>query len=123
GFRGSPASEAGVLQGDRVGGSAARSPRDNFEALDAVLDLKAGRETTLTVERDGRRIELKIVPAPRPADPRPDPIDDFALHTGLQLAKSEGKEGHGNLPLARMSSRTRRDLAEYEPVLSAGRPA
>ena len=122
-FPGSPASEAGVLQGDRVVAIAARSPRDNFEALDAVLDLKAGRETTLTVERDGRRIELKIVPAPRPADPRPDPIDDFALHTGLQLAKSEGKEGHGNLALAGISSRTRRDLPEYEAVLFDERPA
>jgi len=122
-FPGSPAAEAGVLQGDRVVAIGARPARDDFEALDAVLDLTAGRETTLAVERDGRRIDLKIAPAPRPADPRPDPIDDFALHTGLRLANVEGKEGRGTLALAGMSSRTRRDLPEYEAVLFDERPA
>src|SRR2546428_2431970 len=58
-FPGSPASEAGVLQGDRVVAIAARPARDNFEALDAVLDLKAGAGTTPTVEADGRRVELQ----------------------------------------------------------------
>ncbi len=122
-FTGSPAAEAGVLQGDRVVAIGTRPTGDNFEALDAVLDLKAGRETSITVERDGRRIDLKIVPAPRPADPRPDPIDDFALHTGLKLAKADGKDGRGSLALAGMSSRTRRDLPEYEAVLFDERPA
>ncbi len=41
----------------------------------------------------------------------------------MQLAESEGKEGHGNLALAGISSRTRRDLPEYEAVLFDERPA
>src|SRR3989442_383836 len=123
-FPGGPASEAGVRQGDRVVAIGAQPARDNFEALDAVLDLEAGRETMLTVERDGRRLDLRIVPAPRPADPRPDPIDDFALHTGFHLQlRDEGKGGRATLALAGLSSRTRRDLPEFEAVLFDARPA
>ena len=123
-FPGGPASEAGVREGDRVLAVGARPARDNFEALDAVLDLSAGQETSLTVEREGRPLDLKIVPAARPADPRPDPIDDFALHTGFQLkSRAEAKEGPGTLALAGMSSRTRRDLPEFEAILFDERPA
>jgi len=123
-FPGSPAGEAGAQPGDRIVAIGARPTRDNLEALDAVLDLEAGRETILTVERAGRSLELAIVPAPRPADPRPDPIDDFALHTGFRLRPKEtGREGRGTLALASMSSRTRRDLPEFEAVLFDESPA
>ena len=123
-FPGSPAGEAGARPGDRIVAIGARPTRDNFEALDAVLDLEAGRETTLTVERAGRSLKLAIVPAPRPADPRPDPINDFALHTGFRLRPKEtGRDGRGTLALASMSSRTRRDLPEFEAVLFDERPA
>lgn len=123
-FPGSPASEAGARPGDRIVAIGGRPARDNFEALDAALDLETGREATVTVERDGRSLDLKMTPAPRPADPRPDPIDDFALHTGFRLRpKDPGGDGRGTLALASMSSRTRRDLPEFEAVLFDERPA
>lgn len=123
-FSDSPAAEAGLRGGDRVVAVGAVATPDNYEALDAVLDLTAGQETTVTVERAGRRVGLKIVPAARPADPRPDPLDDFALHTGFRLQpRPAGKEGRGTLALAGMSPRTRRDLPEFEAVLFDERPA
>jgi S1-C subfamily serine protease len=123
-FPGSPASEAGLRAGDLVVAVGAVATRDNFAALDAVLDLTAGQETTVTVEREGQEVPLKIVPAPRPPDPRPDPLDDFALHTGFRLLpRTVAKEGRGTLALAGMSSHTRRDLPEFEAVLFDERPA
>jgi serine protease DegQ len=123
-FPGSPAAEAGVVCGDRVVAVGSVATGDLFDALDAVLDLNVGRKTTLDVERDGRTIRLSILPAPRPADPRPDPLDDFALHTGFRLqARSAGKETHGALALAGMTSLTRRDLPEFEATLFDERPA
>ena len=123
-FSASPAAEAGLRAGDRIVAVGAVATPDNYEALDAVLDLTAGQETTVTVERAGQRVGLKIVPAARPADPRPDPLDDFALHTGFRLQpRTAGKEGRGTLALAGMSQRTRRDLPEFEAVLFDERPA
>ena len=123
-YAGSPAAEAGLLPGDRVVSVGATATSDNYAALDAVLDLAVGRETSVTVERAGKQLALAVVPALRPADPRPDPLDDFALHTGFRLQpRSTGKEGRDTLALAGMSPRTRRDLPEFEAVLFDERPA
>jgi len=123
-FPDSPASEAGLRAGDRVVAVGSVATPDNYAALDAVLDLIAGQETSVTVERAGRIVVLPIVPAARPRDPRPDPLDDFALHTGFRLQpRTAGKEGRGTLSLAGMSPRTRRDLPEFEAILFDERPA
>jgi S1-C subfamily serine protease len=123
-FPDSPAAEAGVQTGDRVVAVGPVPTGDLFDALDAVLDLGIDGETTIDVERDGRRLRLTITPALRPADPRPDPLDDFALHTGFRLQpRSAGKETRGALSLAGMTSYTRRDLPEFEANLFDERPA
>lgn len=123
-YAGSPAAEAGLLPGDRVVSVGATGTSDNYAALDAVLDLVVGRETSVTVERAGKQLALAVVPALRPADPRPEPLDDFALHTGFRLQpRPTGKEGRDTLALAGMSPRTRRDLPEFEAVLFDERPA
>src|SRR5439155_7463374 len=123
-FSGGPAAEAGLRVGDRVLSVGARATGDGFEALDAVLDLTIGEKTTITVERDGRPLRLPIVAAERPPDPRPDPLDDFALHTGFRLQpRTEGRESRAALSLAGMTPYTRRDLPEFEATLFDERPA
>jgi len=120
----SPAAEAGVRVGDRVVTVGDVATGDVFEALDAVLDQTIGEKTTITVERDGHPLRLPIVAAARPADPRPDPLDDFALHTGFRLTpRTEGRESRAALSLAGMTSYTRRDLPEFEATLFDERPA
>lgn len=123
-YPGSPAAEAGLRPGDRVVSVGAVATPDNYAALDAVLDLGIGRESTVTVARAGQQLALAVAPAPRPADPRPDALDDFALHTGFRLQpRPSGKEGRAAFALAGMSPRTRRDLPEFEAVLFDERPA
>jgi S1-C subfamily serine protease len=122
-FPGSPAAEAGLASGDRILAVGPAATGDLFDALDAVLDLSAGQNTTIDVERSGRTLRLTIVPSPRPDDPRPDPLDDFALHTGFRLQSRDGKEGRRSLSLAGMNTGTRRDLPELEADLFDERPA
>ncbi|HEV8701484.1 MAG TPA: S1C family serine protease [Candidatus Polarisedimenticolia bacterium] len=123
-YSGSPAAEAGLRPGDRVVSVGTVPTPDNYAALDAVLDLGLGKETTVTVERTGQKLLLAVVPAPRPPDPRPEPLDDFALHTGFRLQpRSAGKEGRDTLALAGMSPLTRKGLPEFEAVLFDERPA
>src|SRR5437773_3671101 len=43
-FPGGPAATAGVRAGDRIVAIGGRTVRDNFEALDAALDLEAGKD-------------------------------------------------------------------------------
>ncbi len=83
-FPGSPAEEAGVRRGDRIVAVSGRPVRDVFEALEAVLNLETLRPASLDVERDGARLRLAVTPAPRPGDPRPDPLDDFAFDDGVR---------------------------------------
>jgi S1-C subfamily serine protease len=123
-FQDSPAAEAGIKTGDRIVAVGPAATADPFEALDAVLDLTTGEKTTITVERDGRTLDFTVIPSLRPADPRPDPLDDFALHTGFRLqSRAAGREGRSALSLAGMSSFTRRDLPVFEATLFDERPA
>ena len=122
-FPDSPAAEAGIQTGDRVVAVGPAATAGLFDALDAVLDLPIGEKTTIAVERDGQTLRLTVVPSARPADPRPDPLDDFALHTGFRLqSTAAGKEGRRTLSLAGMTSYTRRDLPEFEATLFDERP-
>jgi S1-C subfamily serine protease len=123
-FPGSPAAEAGLLAGDRIVAVGAAATGNYVTALDTVLDLAIGEKTTITVERENKTLTLPIVPAARPADPRPDPLDDFALHTGFRLqSRTAGRESRSTLALAGMTSFTRRDLPEFEANLFDERPA
>jgi len=123
-FLDSPAAEAGVRIGDLILAVGPVATGDLFEALDAVLDLTTGEKTTITVERDDKPLRLTIVAAARPGDPRPDPLDDFALHTGFRLQpRTEGRESRAALSLAGMAPYTRRDLPEFEAKLFDERPA
>ncbi|HEX9426563.1 MAG TPA: S1C family serine protease [Candidatus Polarisedimenticolia bacterium] len=114
----SPAAEAGFEHGDRILAIGARRPRDNFEALDAALDLSPGGHVTVEVERGGVRLELTVSVGTRPADPRPDPLDDFALHTGFRLAFQEGEAPEkGPLVLTGATPRARREMPQIEADL------
>jgi S1-C subfamily serine protease len=122
-FVGAPAAAAGCRKGDRIVAIGSRSVRDAFEAQDAVLDLAAGQATTLTIERDGALVLLEIAAALRPDDPRPDPLDDFALHTGLRLQPDLGSRSDvAPIALASMSRAASRGLAGPEAALLAERP-
>jgi hypothetical protein len=120
----SPADEAGLRVGDRIAAIGPAPTGDLYAALDAVLDLEPGEKTTITVERAGAFVTLPIAPAARPADPRPDPIDDFALHTGFRLQpRTEDRDSRAALSLAGMTPFIRRDLPEFEATLFDERPA
>ncbi len=120
----SPAAGAGLRPGDRIVAVGGAPSGDIYQALEKVLDLKVGEKTTIAVSRDGAVLDLEIEPALRPADPRPDPLDDFALHTGFRLQpRSDGHEGHPALALAGMTAYTRRDLPLFEANLFDERPA
>ncbi len=120
---GSPAAEAGFLPGDRILAIGARNVRHNSEALDAVLDLSLQTGVPVRVERDGTERILAVVTAERPADPRPDPIDDFLLHTGLRLQpRPDGGDGIIEMVFQAMSRRARLGMPAIEAELFAEQP-
>jgi S1-C subfamily serine protease len=121
---GSPAAAAGLRRGDRIHAIGERPVRDNFEALDTVLDLAIGTALPLRIERDGRTLVLEVVTAERPADPRPDAVDDFMLHTGLRLEpRRSERDGPMEMVFAAMSQETRHEMPAIEIDLFSGRPA
>jgi S1-C subfamily serine protease len=121
---GSPAEKAGLKRGDRLTTIAGRPVRDNFEALDAVLDLAAGADATVEVERSGRIVPLSLVTGLRPDDPRPDPLDDFYLHTGIQLAAGPAaRGGQGTFVLDAISREARARMTDPEMELFRERPS
>ncbi len=60
-----PAGEAGVKGGDVIVGLGDREILNIYDYTDAMADLKVGEETTITVQRGGEELELKLVPASR----------------------------------------------------------
>ncbi len=121
---GSPAAEAGFRRGDRIIAIGKRSVPDNFEALDAVLDLAIGTTLPVHIKRNGRTMTLVVVAAERPTDPRPDAVDDFMLHTGLRLEpRRSDSAGPVELVFAEMSQETRHEMPAIEIDLFSERPA
>ena len=120
---GSPAEQAGLLAGDRIISIGSRHPRDGFDALDAVLDLAPGGKVGVGIERGGKRLAIVVTAGRRPPDPRPDPVDDFALHTGVRLEKRlDPADGREMLALAGLSPGARSDLLPSEAGLFASGP-
>lgn len=60
-LEGSPAAEAGLEAGDRVVGVQGRESEDFFVLRDVIRD-RAGEPTTLSVQREGRRLEVTLTP-------------------------------------------------------------
>lgn len=60
-----PAEQAGVQANDVVVELAGRTIENIYDYTYAMEDLKPGEETTITVERNGERITLKLVPGSR----------------------------------------------------------
>jgi serine protease Do len=58
-----PAGKAGLKAGDVILKLASREILDGDDLRRAVDKAEAGRETTITVQRDGRSVELKVTPA------------------------------------------------------------
>jgi serine protease Do len=55
-----PAAKAGVKAGDVVLKLGAESIEDGRDLREAVAETEGGTETTLTVQRDGRALDLKV---------------------------------------------------------------
>ncbi len=122
-FPGSPAEEAGLRPGDRIISVGSRPIDDLFDALDAVLDLKIGDGIPVEIERNGMREMVGVVAAKRPDDPRPDPLDDFMLHTGLRLTmRVDGNGGRASFVFDGMSPEARAAMPAIEIDLFAERP-
>ena len=62
---GAPAAEAGVLGGDIIIELAGKKIENIYDYTAIIDGLKIGQETTIAVERDGKRVELKITPGSR----------------------------------------------------------
>lgn len=62
---GSPADKAGVKAGDVIVGLGAKTIEDIYDYTAALDSIKIGEETDLIVERDGQKIQLKIIPGSR----------------------------------------------------------
>jgi len=60
-----PAAKAGVEGGDVIVKLAGREILNIYDYTDAMADLKVGEETGVSVLRDGKTLELKIVPGSR----------------------------------------------------------
>jgi aminopeptidase YwaD len=60
----SPAAKAGLKAGDVVVKLAGRDVKNVYDYTQVLGDMKAGEEYEVEVLRDGRRLTLKIVPAP-----------------------------------------------------------
>ncbi|MGH9749790.1 MAG: S1C family serine protease [Candidatus Polarisedimenticolia bacterium] len=121
---GSPAATAGFLPGDRILAIAGRAVADHFEALHEVLDLEPGDRVEVVVERAGARLTILAETGHRPYDPRPDPIDDFLLHTGVRLRPVHGdRSERPALAFAGLSARARSRMPAFEAELFAGNPA
>ncbi len=58
-----PAGKAGLRAGDVILKLGSREIQDGDDLRRAVDKAEAGRETTVTVQRDGRSLELKLTPA------------------------------------------------------------
>jgi S1-C subfamily serine protease len=64
-----PAAKAGLKAGDVILKIGARSIQDGDDLRRAVRKAEPGRETSLTVLRDGRSLELKLTPAGEGKEP------------------------------------------------------
>ena len=60
-----PAGVAGVLGGDVIVGLGGKNILNIYDYTDAMADLKVGKETTITVLRNGEEMTLKLTPGSR----------------------------------------------------------
>ncbi len=63
--KGAPAEVAGVQGGDIIVGLAGQKIENIYDYTAAIDGLKINQETTITVSRDGDRLELKVIPKSR----------------------------------------------------------
>jgi Tol biopolymer transport system component/Zn-dependent M28 family amino/carboxypeptidase len=63
--QGGPAAKAGVQGGDVIVGLGGTDLANIYDYMQAMNGLKVGRETDIVVERNGKRVNLKIVPGMR----------------------------------------------------------
>ena len=116
---GGPADGAGLHRGDRIVTIAGRATPDNFAALGAVLELVPDRPVEVEVEHDGTTRIVTLIAGRRPPDPRPAPLDDFTLHTGLRLTSRPRGEDGAVLSFAGMTSEARGAMPGFEADLFA----
>jgi len=69
-LRGSPAQKAGLRVGDIVLAMGDAALRDSIDFLNAIAPLKPGASVMLTVLRDGRQQQVKVVVGERPSGNR-----------------------------------------------------
>ncbi len=78
---------------------------------------------TVGVERSGSALDLVVSVVARPPDPRPDPLDDFTLHTGLRLTpRLDPDQGRPQIASSGLSERARSEMLPFEAELFASGP-
>jgi serine protease Do len=58
-----PAGKAGIKAGDVILKLGTDTIQDGEDLREAVAEAEGGKETTVTVQRDGRPLDLKVTPA------------------------------------------------------------
>jgi S1-C subfamily serine protease len=62
---GGPAAKAGLQGGDVIVGLGGATLENIYDYMQAMNGLKVGQTTDIIVERDGKRLSLKMTPAVR----------------------------------------------------------
>ena len=95
-FGGSPAAAAGLRPGDRVLAVNGRAVENFQQLLRRVSFLPPGTRAVLQVERDGKRQEIAVTLADRPAPPRPRAAASASDTLGLILRDVGDEVGSGS---------------------------
>lgn len=95
---GRPAQKAGVQAGDVITKVNGREMRDQSQARNTISMMKPGSRVTLTVNRDGKQIELPVTLAP---------LDDSPAEAPRQSEESAGLDG---ISVEELTAQTRRQL-------------
>jgi regulator of sigma E protease len=109
---GSPADKAGITKGDRIVRIAGKPVNEWYDVL-SVVRVSANERLSATIERDGKRLDVTVVPF---LDPSPTPVYGRNLEPTFDF-KQQGKMGAGwNDIRVRHSFVGALRAACYEPV-------
>lgn len=88
---GTPAEKAGLQPGDLVYGINGRLASTTYALQEAVSSLGTGATLTLTLDRGGKAMEVRLTTVLRPEAPRIDPLVDLQNYTRLRFEEDAKK--------------------------------